>query len=57
MNDLGDVQKTADSKEKVEKEIEHLLQGLKAGTIDRKNLESGLGKICGIVREMPPHKH
>jgi hypothetical protein len=52
-----DVQETAEAKEKVEKEVEHLLQKLEAGTIDRIKLECGIRGICGIVRAMPPHKH
>jgi hypothetical protein len=51
-----DVQKTAEAKGVVDHEIKLLLGGLEAGTIDRKKLESGLVKICGIVRDMPPHK-
>jgi hypothetical protein len=51
----SDVDKTAELKEKIEKEIDQLLRKLKAGTIDRIKLESGLKKIRVTVKRMPPH--
>jgi hypothetical protein len=53
---VSDVDKTAELKEKIEKEIGELLQKLDAGTIDRNKLESGLKKICVTVMRMPPHR-
>ena len=53
----SDVDKTAELKEKIQKEIDQLLRELKAGTIDRNKLESGLMKIRETVTSMPPHKH
>jgi hypothetical protein len=53
----SDVEKTAELKGKIQKEIDQLLRELKAGTIDRNKLESGLAKIREIVISMPPHKH
>jgi hypothetical protein len=52
----SDVQKTAELKKKIEREVGQLQRRLEAGTIDRKKLESGLGKICRIAMAMPPHK-
>jgi hypothetical protein len=52
----SDVQKTAELKRKIEKEIAQLQRKLEAGTIDRNKLESGLKKICVTVKRMPPHK-
>jgi hypothetical protein len=56
MND-SDVEKTAELKGKIQKEIDQLVRELKAGTIDRNKLESGLMEIREIVISMPPHKH
>jgi hypothetical protein len=53
----SDVDETAELKRKVQKEIDELLRELKAGTIDRNKLESGLTKIRETVTSMPPHKH
>ena len=50
-----DVKKTEELKEKIEKELDQLLQKLEAGTIDRIKLESGLRKVQAIVKRMPPH--
>jgi hypothetical protein len=51
----SDVRKTAELKAKIEKELSQLMQKLKAGTIDRNKLESGLRKVQKEVRKMPPH--
>ncbi|HEY4445148.1 MAG TPA: hypothetical protein VGN30_12760 [Steroidobacteraceae bacterium] len=53
----SDVRKTAELKKKIEKELNQLMQRLKAGTIDRKELESGLRKVKEAVKAMPPFKH
>jgi len=53
----SDVRKTAELKKKIEKELNQLLRKLKAGTIDRNKLVSGLKKVEMAVRKMPPHKH
>jgi hypothetical protein len=53
----SDVRKTAELKEKIEKELNQLMRQLKAGTIDRKQLESGLKKVKGAVKSMPPFKN
>ena len=50
-----DVKKTEELKEKIEKELDQLLQKLEAGTIDRNKLESGLRKVQMDVKKMPPH--
>jgi hypothetical protein len=50
-----DVRKTEELKEKIEKELDQLLQKLEAGTIDRNKLESGLRKVQETVKRMPPH--
>jgi hypothetical protein len=36
-------------------QIDKLLRGLKAGTLDRKKLESGLRKIRSRIRLLPDH--
>jgi hypothetical protein len=51
----SDVRKTAELKAKIEKELRQLMQKLKAGTIDRNKLESGLRKVQADVKKMPPH--
>lgn len=53
----SDVRKTAELKEKIEKELDQLLHKLDAGTIDRKKLESGLKKVKVAVRNMPPFRY
>ena len=53
----SDVEKTAELKGKIQKEIDQLVRELKAGTIDRNKLESELMEIREIVISMPPHKH
>ena len=53
----SDVKKTAELKKKIEKELNQLMQKLKAGTIDRKELESGLKKVKVAVRSMPPFRY
>jgi hypothetical protein len=53
----SDVDKTAELKGKIQKEIDQLLRELKAGTIDRNKLESELVEIRETVLSMPPHKH
>jgi hypothetical protein len=52
----SDFDKTAELKEKIEREIDELLLELNAGTIDRNDLESGLKKIRTTVKKMPPFK-
>jgi hypothetical protein len=52
----SDVRKTAELKAKIEKELNQLIKKLKAGTIDRKKLESGLRKVKTIVQGMPPFR-
>jgi hypothetical protein len=52
----SDVNKTAELKIKIEKELNQLMYRLKAGTIDRKELESGLKKVKVGVRRMPPFR-
>jgi plasmid stabilization system protein ParE len=52
-----DVRKTAELKEKIEKELNQLLEKLKAGTIDRKDLESGLERVRATAREIPWFKN
>ena len=54
---VSDVRKTAQLKAKIEKELNQLMQKLKAGTIDRNTLESGLKKVEVDVKCMPPFKH
>lgn len=51
----SDIAKTAELKAKIEKELNQLIKKLKAGTIDRKKLESGLSKVRATARKMPPH--
>jgi hypothetical protein len=51
----SDVRKTAELKEKIEKELSLLIQKLNAGTIDRKKLDAGLRKARKEVARMPPH--
>jgi len=51
----SDVRKTAELKAKIEKELSQLIQKLRAGTIDRNKLESGLRKVQLDVKKMPPH--
>lgn len=53
----SDVRKTTELKAKIEKELNHLIHKLKAGTIDRNKLESGLRKVQVTVKKMPPHKY
>jgi hypothetical protein len=53
----SDVRKTAELKAKIEKELNQLMQKLKAGTIDRNKLESGLRKVQVTVKMMPPFKY
>jgi len=50
----SDVRKTAELKAKIEKELNQLMQKLRAGTIDRNKLESGLKKVQLDVKRMPP---
>lgn len=57
MSDEEDVRKTAELKEKIERELNQLLEKLKAGTIDRNELESGLRKVKAAVGSMPPFKY
>ena len=52
-----DERKTAELKRKIEKELDQLLKKLKAGTIDRKALESGLKKVRVSIKEVPWFKH
>jgi len=49
----SDVRKTAELKEKIEKELSQLIKKLNAGTIDRKELESGLRKVKVKVQRIP----
>jgi plasmid stabilization system protein ParE len=41
--------------ERAEKEIDKLRRELKAGTLDRKKLESGLEKLNCYLAEIPSH--
>ena len=50
MIDLGKLKKA------IEKEIAKLAAELKAGTLDRNKLKSGLKQIKGRVDQIPPHK-
>jgi hypothetical protein len=52
----SDVAKTAEAKAKVNKELGEIIRKLSAGTIDRKKLVSGLKKVKGTVKYMPPHR-
>jgi hypothetical protein len=51
----SDVRKTAELKERIEKELSLLIEKLDAGTIDRKKLDAGLCKVKELVARMPPH--
>jgi hypothetical protein len=52
----SDVVKTAEAKAKVAKELAELIRKLSAGTMDRKKLVSGIKKVKGTVKAMPPHR-
>ncbi len=49
----SDLVKMRGLKLKAEKELDQLIKKLKAGTIDRKTLESGLKRVKGNVTEIP----
>jgi CCR4-NOT transcriptional regulation complex NOT5 subunit len=49
----SDGRKAAELKEKIEKELDQLLEKLEAGTIDRNKLESGLKKVQEKLQRMP----
>jgi hypothetical protein len=51
----SDVRKTAELKEKIEKELRELIQKLNAGTIDRNDLDAGLKKVKKRVAKLPAH--
>lgn len=53
----SDIRKTAELKEKIEEELRQLIKKLKAGTIDRRKLVSGLRKVRMRVQKMPPFKY
>ena len=53
----SDINKTKVLKLEIEKELNQLIKKLKAGTIDRKELESGLRKVKKTVQRMPPFKN
>jgi len=53
----SDVRKTKELKKQIEEEIELLLKKLKAGTIDRKALQSGLERVRKTAKRMPIFDH
>jgi hypothetical protein len=52
-SDVRKAEQLAELKKKIDKELSQLMKQLKAGTIDRKKLESGLKKVKMTVREIP----
>jgi len=49
--------KLAELKENIEEELNQLMKKLKAGTIDRKTLESGLKRMQRTAKDIPWFKH
>jgi hypothetical protein len=54
---MNPVRVTKAKKKEIHREIRRLLAGLRAGTIDRKKLESGLKKIESAAIRLPDHGH
>jgi hypothetical protein len=49
------VRETKAKKKEVHREIRKLSAALRAGTLDRRKLETGFKKIQGVVLSMPDH--
>ena len=56
-SDVRKAAQLAELKKKIDKELSQLMKQLKAGTIDRKTLESGLKRVQVTVREIPWFKN
>jgi hypothetical protein len=51
----SDVNKTAEAKRSIDKELGELIRKLNAGRIDRRELDAGLKKVRRKVAKMPTH--
>ena len=52
---MKSIRETKAKKSNIQVEIQKLLAALRAGTLDRRKLETGLKKMQGVVRGMPDH--
>jgi hypothetical protein len=52
---MNPVRETKTKKKQILTDIRKLSAALRAGTLDRKKLESGLKKMQGVVTSMPDH--
>ncbi len=52
---MKSTRETKAKKNNIQVEIRKLLAALRAGTLDRRKLETGLKKMQGVVLTMPDH--